>query len=201
MAVAIQARQRVREVRDLFRFDRGAALTELEDIFEEADYPYPLLDGRYSGQIVATTLGQITDSAARLLMNVWMPWKGKSFDIETCTGANILTRGGARLGRGLFPTYRGMTRDSGERYLGFQFSLSYGASRINSDQDVLRIDYDLPHNPGPVRKMLDELVEIGEGYYLGRSLLRRAVNKVQCLHYFTLSEVFDPGMGLELFNI
>jgi hypothetical protein len=200
MAVAIQARQRVREVRELLKFDRGAALTELDNIFEEAEYPYPLLDGRYSGQLIATTMGRLTDMAARWLTNTWMPWKGKSFDIETCTGENVLTHGGARVGKALFPWYKGLTHDDG-RVLGFQFRMGYGPSRINSDQDVMRIDYDLQDNPPLVRRLIDELVVIGEGYYLGRSLLLRAPHKVQCLGYFTLSEVFDQGAGLELFNL
>ena len=200
MVVAIQARQRVREVRELFKCDRGAALTELEDIFEEAEYPYPLLDGRYSGQMIATTMGRIADGAVSLLTRMWMPWKGKSFDIETGTGENILTRGGGHFGKALFPWYKGMTRDDG-RILGFQFRMGYGPSRINSDQDVMRIDYDLQDNPPVMRRLIDELVEIGEGYYLGRSLLLRAPHKVQCLSYFTLSEVFEPCTALQLFNL
>jgi hypothetical protein len=200
MGIAIQARQRVHEVRELFKFNRGAALTELEEIFEEAKYPYPLPDGRYSGQMIATTMGRLTDMAARWLTSMWMPWKGKNFDIETCMGENILTRGGGRIAKALFPWYKGPTLEDG-CMLGFQFRMGYGTSRINSDQDVMRVDYDLYENPPLVRRLLDEMVEISEGYYLGRSLLLRAPHKVQCLGYFTLSEVFKPITGLELFNL
>ena len=37
---------------------------------------------------------------------------------------------------------------------------------------MLRIDYDLPGNAPPFRRILDELVEVEPGVHLGQALLR-----------------------------
>jgi hypothetical protein len=37
---------------------------------------------------------------------------------------------------------------------------------------VLRIDYDLPENPPSLRRIVDELVAVAPGVYLGHALLR-----------------------------
>lgn len=200
MAVAVTARQHMRELRERIKVDRDAALAELDEIFEDGEVPYPLLDGRYAGQVITTLFHQPFNSVAGFVADTWMPWRGKSFDIECGTGDNLLSLSGLWASRLLFPRYRGTISLDGDRCHAFGFRMSFGPSRINTDQDVLKVDYDLPENPSfLIRDLLDEIVEIGEGYYLGRSLLRRSSNNVICWAYFTLSEVFEPSIELELY--
>jgi len=190
----------MRELREQLKHDRLAALAELDEVFEDGEVPYGMLDGRYVGQIITTMFDPFVDSMVRFLTNTWTPWRGKSFDIECGTGDNILSLTGLWASHLLFPRYRGTTSFDGDRCHAFQFRMSFGPSRINTDQDVLKIDYDVPENPSfLIRDLLDEIVEIGEEYYLGRSLLRRTSNNVFCWAYFTLSEVFEPSIALELY--
>src|SRR5262245_980700 len=107
MAVPVAARQQIREMREHLKNDRTLALAELDEVFEQGEIPPYLLDGRYTGQIITTMFDPMLDSAAHLLMNLWMPWRGKSFDIECGIGDNLLTTGGRWAARILFPRYAG----------------------------------------------------------------------------------------------
>jgi hypothetical protein len=50
---------------------------------------------------------------------------------------------------------------------------------------VLRIDYDLPENPPLLRRIVDELVAVQPGVYLGQAILRRSSGGRR-LAWFTL---------------
>ena len=86
-------------------------------------------------------------------------------------------------------------RDVGEVLVGRRCALPFGAALSPSVTDpavtVLKIDYDLDLNPGfVVRRVLDELVQLAPGYYLGQALLRRgsrAAPRWACAAYFTLA--------------
>jgi hypothetical protein len=52
--------------------------------------------------------------------------------------------------------------------------------------DVLVLDYDLPANPPPARRVRGELRRLGANFYLGRMLLRRGGGGVKLVTYFTL---------------
>jgi len=61
----------------------------------------------------------------------------------------------------------GRVFDRGERGVMFRFTTRIGRSRAG-DFDALHIDYDQPGNPFFVRRIADELREIGRGLYLGQ---------------------------------
>ena len=81
------------------------------------------------------------------------PWQGKAFDAGRSAGINLFEDARGRRAAYPFRTYvaRGL-RDPG--------------------QDVLRIDYDLPGNPPWLRRILDEIVEVAPGRYVGKVHLR-----------------------------
>src|SRR5688572_14830557 len=128
MAVALLARQRIREVRDILKHDREAALTELAEMFQDGIAPSTLLDGRYSGQIITTTYHPSINALVRFVFNTIFLWKGISFDIETGTGENVIARGVKWLIKLIFRRYEGISDDGPQRFLAFQFRTFIGSS-------------------------------------------------------------------------
>jgi hypothetical protein len=59
------------------------------------------------------------------------------------------------------------------------------SGRLDPGVEVLRIDYDLPENPPLLRRIVDELVAVQAGVYLGQAILRRG-NGGRRLAWFTL---------------
>ncbi len=61
--------------------------------------------------------------------------------------------------------------DAGPRtFQAFAFRTYVAPGKDDPDRQVLKIDYDVPGNPPlSVGRVLDELVEIGDGYYLGKA--------------------------------
>jgi len=80
-------------------------------------------------------------------------WLGKSFNSETNTGINDFREVDKTVQRYVFKTYIGK---------GVQ----------DTDKDVLKIDYNLPENPFYLRFLLDEIVEVAPGHYLGKLHIR-----------------------------
>jgi hypothetical protein len=78
---------------------------------------------------------------------VKVTWLGKKFDSKTSTGINVFDDGG------------GTTHDS------FPFNTYAGSS---SSSTALYIDYDKPENPFWIRPIVDQLVEVNPGDYLGK---------------------------------
>lgn len=152
--------------------DRGGALVALEACFRDGGAP-PQLEGRTSGRLLTTTVGWGLDLLAAGLVRLWMPWKGKTFDPEAKEGRNVFTEGTALPMAVLWPGYHDRRPEGPGRFSTFPFSTWEGPSRITPGGDsVLMIDYSRPDSPWLVRDIVDELVRIEEGLYLGQALLR-----------------------------
>ena len=151
--------------------ERPRALADLEACFRAAETPQPL-DGPMSGRVLTTTLGYRLDPIVIGLARLWMPWQGKTFDDGRDEGRNLFSLGARRLLRVTLPGYHDV-RDEGARCSAFRFLTSSGPSALSPGVDVLRIDYrSVVENPGwPVRQVLDELVAVDDGLYLGQALL------------------------------
>ncbi|MEP7104150.1 MAG: hypothetical protein ABI721_05590 [Candidatus Dojkabacteria bacterium] len=80
-------------------------------------------------------------------------WLGKSFDSAAGTGINRFNDDGMITRSSKFVTYK-------------------GNSITDPEKEVLTIDYNIPENPIFLRVILDELVEIAPGKYLGKLQLR-----------------------------
>ena len=151
--------------------DRSWALAELETAFLGGSAP-ERLDGPRRGRLLTTTFGYGLDGVAGAMARLWMPWRGKTFDPEAGDGRNLFTTGARPMIRLLWPDYRGVLPDAPRRITAFRFVTGVGSSAFFPDLRVLRIDYDLPENPAwPLRRILDELVRLDEGVYLGQALL------------------------------
>ncbi|MFN2556494.1 MAG: hypothetical protein ABR592_06390 [Nitriliruptorales bacterium] len=153
--------------------DRAAARAQLQACFRSGKMP-EALDGRTSGHFLTTTLGWVMDPLFAPLARVWMPWRGKIFDAGGASGWNWFSDSARGLLRLLFPRYEGMTDDRPGTFLALRFRTDARPSELLANVPVLRIDYDLAENPSwPIRRIADELVQIGDDMYLGQALVRR----------------------------
>jgi hypothetical protein len=152
--------------------DRAAALADLEACFRDAETPGPI-DGPTRGRLLTTTLGSGLDAIIGGLARLWMPWKGKSFTPETKEGRNLFSGGFRPVQRVVWPGYDIDYPEGDRRYSTFPFTTWEGPSSFTpGGADVLKIDYEHPQSPWLIRDVLDELVRIEDGLYLGQALLR-----------------------------
>jgi hypothetical protein len=152
--------------------DRPGALTALERSFVGGDVP-ARVDGFHAGRLVASTAGHGLDVVVETLTRVWMPWRGKTFDASAGEGWNVFDPRGRWVARALWPRYEiGRSAEVGRDDRAFRFVTADGRSALMPGTAVLRIDYDLEENPAwPVRRVLDEVVEVEPGLLLGQALL------------------------------
>jgi hypothetical protein len=165
-----QAAARVAAARSFRSTDHRAMLVELNSLFRAGRVPQVPLNGLYAGTFITTTFGRAADVAFGALGRVYMPWRGKVFDATAQGGGNLFTARSKRLIRPFDPAVRD---DRPGLVSAYPFATSSGLGVIDHDREVLKIDYDLPTNRfGPLRRVLDELVEVAPGYYLGKAHLR-----------------------------
>ena len=132
-----------------------------------------LPDGFLAGRLLTTSVWGPLDRAVLRLARLWMPWKGKTFDREAATGVNRFDN--SAVGRAamhtIFPGYR-PERVTRELIEAFPMRNRVEPGAIDPDVDVFKIDYDFEANPALIRRVLDELVQVAPGRYLGKVLFR-----------------------------
>jgi hypothetical protein len=163
----------VHAAQDRLDHDRHAAIEILQRLFRIGGVPEP--DGRYDGEVVGFSTGLLSDPFFEWLTRIYLPWLGKTFDAATHSGDNVFvdnawSKATGRLG---WPEYRVHSGDDpADTVRVFPF-VSYVATGIEDpDVKVLKIDYSNPKNPLPVRRIIDELVELPGGYCLGKVHMR-----------------------------
>jgi len=156
----------------MLRHDRRRGLRELERVFASGTAP-ERLEGPLPGRLVAMTFGPGLDFVFESIARLFMPWTGKAFDPEAKEGRNHVVRSARPFIRVVWPRYRDLRSDGAGGYTAFRFDTSVGPSAVVPGMSVLRIDYDDPSTPWPVRLVLDELVDVGDGEHLGQALMRR----------------------------
>ncbi len=156
----------------MLRLDKPLGLEELEGCFV-AGAPARGMVGDRRGRLLAVTVGYGLDTPFEALARAWMPWRGKSFSKEAQAGVNLFTTGGRRAIRVAFPGYRGIHEDDHLGTTAFSFQTSIGPSVTAPDLEVLRLDYrSVAENPPfPVRRVLDEVVEVERDLWLGQALM------------------------------
>lgn len=166
--------------------NRARGLEQLGQMFREGSFPRAPLDGETSGQMIAADIVPLVTHPVVRLLTATRPWIGKVFDAGNETGENLLTPGFVSVARVLFPGYRGF-RPAGEHaFAGFSFRTYPGDGLQDRDRRVLKIDYDRPENPPVIRRILDELVQIDDNYYLGKAHLRLSATRWHLLFVFAL---------------
>lgn len=155
----------------MLRLDRPLGLAEVQTCFAGGKAAEGLVGFRRARSI-ATTCGYGLDSPFEAMARMWMPWRGKSFSRQAAEGVNLFTVGGRRAIRTAFPRYRGLGDDE-EGTSAFRFLTSIAPSVSHPGVTVLRLDYrGVPENPSfPMRRMVEELVQIDHGLYLGQTLI------------------------------
>jgi len=153
--------------------NRAEVLRRLNEVFRSGAAPDPPPSGFVAGRLVATSTWGPWDSLVQRLAGLWMPWLGKSFDTGSKRGINrfLATAGTRLLLRLLFPTHTPAEMGM-EGIEAFPFRTSVGLGELDPEASVLKIDYDFAANPALIRRILDELVEVAPGLYLGKVLLR-----------------------------
>ncbi len=159
--------QEIRSARAILKDDHQEGLAALNAIFRAGSPPDPPPDGRYAGEFVALNLAPGLTPLVQGITQAWMPWKGKTFEAARARGDNVFTRDSLAL-------------------RAFAFRTTLGPGRTDPDRQVLKIDYDLPVNPqASVRRLLDELVQIGDSLYLGKAHLKWWWGRWQLVAYFS----------------
>jgi hypothetical protein len=170
---------------DLLR-DRARGLDQLNKLFREGTFPRAPLDGATNGQPIAVDIAPLVSGPVAELLLRTKPWHGKLFDSENSTGENLLTPQFVTLSRMLFPAYRGFRPVSEGVLAGFPFRTYAGEGIQDPDRRVLKIDYDSPENPPAIQRILDELVQIDDNYYLGKAHFRLSLTSWHLLFFFAL---------------
>ena len=169
--------------------ERGHGLAVLNEIFRAGAPPDPPLQGRYAGGLVALDIAPGLTQLVNAIVSAWSPWKGKTFDAARARGDNIFTRDSLPLTRVYWPLYRGDVNDGPETYRAFAFQTYLAPGLMDPDRHVLKIDYDLLENPAlSIRHVLDELVQVEDGVYLGKAHVKWWWGRWQTVAYFTLSQ-------------
>jgi hypothetical protein len=154
----------------MLRHDRLAGLGGLEEAFARGSAPADL-DGPMRGRLLATTFGHGLDGPFEAIAHLWMPWRGKEISTQAGEGRNLFTKGGIRAMRPMFPSYH-HTGDGPTGPTAFRFTTAVAPSETSPSTKVLQIDYrELAENPGLIRRILDELVQIEDDVYLGQALM------------------------------
>lgn len=168
-------RRTIEDIQDRLRPDeaRAWAVSRLEELFRSGTAPEPAPEGFLKSTLVMTSTWGWLDAASRHLADLYMPWLGKSFDPSTNSGVNILVPSARTPMRVIWRNYV-PERELADRIEAFKFRTRIAPGEVDPDVDVLKIDYDFEANPSLViRRILDELVQVEDGFYLGKGLLRR----------------------------
>jgi hypothetical protein len=164
---------------------RARSIADLDVMFRAGGVPDPRPEGFLRGRLLTTNISGPLDSFFRGLARLWMPWEGKVFNPEAWTGTNRFTRSVRLPMKALWPFYVPVS-EQGDRILAFQFRNRVARGAVDPGLDVLKIDYDFEANPGfIIRRILDELVQVNEGLYLGKVLFRLR-GRFHPIAYFSL---------------
>lgn len=158
------------DARALLKKSHSEGWAALNGLFRDGKLPDPVPNGHYRGELVALDIAPGLTQFFQWLANRWMPWRGKTFDSSQQRGDNILTKDSYLLARLFNPLYRGFIADTSTTYRAFAFRTYAAPGLVDPDRTVLKIDYNLKENPAfTVRRVLDELVQIDNGIYLGKA--------------------------------
>jgi hypothetical protein len=153
------------------KLNRARSIERLDEIFRSGRAPDPRPDGFQYGRFITMSVWGPSDGLTRRIAHLYMPWLGKQFDAAAETGINILKPSARTPMRALWRSYE--PRVLADRLEAFPFRTRVAPGAVDSDLDVLKIDYDFEANPDfIIRRILDELVQVDVGFYLGKILFR-----------------------------
>jgi hypothetical protein len=165
------AMRQVRFAHARLETDRHVAIETLSRLFRLGKPPVKA-NGRYVGELVALSTGLLSDPFFEWMTRIYLPWLGKTFDAEAQTGDNVFkdntwSKATEKIG---WPEYRVQDEPGVVRVFPFRTYIAPGIE--DPDVSVLKIDYAGSPNPLPVRRIVDEVVELPGGYILGKAHMR-----------------------------
>jgi hypothetical protein len=146
-----------------------------KDSFARGQVPNPQLNGFYKG-------------TSHILFGMPLPWLGKRFSVSPEGGLNVFSAAGGRVLHVFTPRYKHFTTQRDGTVLAYSFTSSVGASVRDAQKQVLRLDYNVPENPGLARIFYNELVEIDPGRFLGQEFVQALPGWFLRLGFFELKE-------------
>ncbi len=173
-AVLTEPRREMEELADRLRpgANRAEVLRKLGQLFRTGTAPDPAPDGFLPGRLLGTSIWAPFDSFVARAASVYMPWQGKTLSAASSTGINQFTKSGRAPLKMLFPKYN-PENEGPDGFQAFPFRTRIAPGALDPDIQVFKIDYDFEANPDfLIRKILDELVQIEPGVYLGKVLFR-----------------------------
>ena len=152
--------------------DRGAAIEILGRLFRLGRASFP--NGRYDGELLGLSTGLLSDPFFEWLTRIYLPWRGKTFDAAAGTGDNVFADNAWSKATGIlgWPEYRLPSDDPPHTVRVFPFRSQVAPGIEDPETEVLKLDYADSPNPLPVRRIVDELVLLPGGYYLGKAHMR-----------------------------
>jgi hypothetical protein len=154
------------------KVNRRLVLDRFGEVFRSGAAPDPLPEGFLLGRLLATSTWPWLDATGQRLADLWMPWRGKSFSPVSSMGLNRFARNARIPLKVVFPSY--IPEFVGpDRVEAFPFRTRVAPGALDPGVKVLKIDYNFEANPNLIiRRILDELVQVGPGRYLGKVLFR-----------------------------
>ena len=143
--------------------------------FVTGNIPQNAPDGFYKG-------------TAHILFDKNVPWLGKSFIAKDNLGFNIFTPTGAGILKILAPFYKRFSKNTEGNTDAFYFQTRAEAGLKDKETSVIKLDYDAPENPFPIRIILDEIVEIAPEQFLGKIHLKVFPGFYSTIGYFGLNK-------------
>ena len=187
MAKLSPARDELRTARAQLQHHRAQGLEAMNKLFRNGTLPESFPHGRYQGELIAIEIAPGLTELFQSITSAWMAWLGKTFDASRERGDNIFTQDSYLLARAFNPLYRGFISDQPGMYRGFAFRTYMASGLMDPDRTVLKIDYNLEENPAlTIRRVLDELVQIDDNFYLGKAHVRWWWGTWQTVAFFTL---------------
>ena len=115
-----------------------------------------------------------------------VPWLGKSFERDNSKGFNIFTPHGASLLKVLTPFYKLFRKNADGNTDAYYFATSTGSGFKDRQIETFKLDYDSAENPFLIRIILDEIVQLDSGDYLGKVHMKVFPGYYATIGYFGL---------------
>jgi hypothetical protein len=125
---------------------------------------------------------------AHILFDKQTPWLGKSFVAADNLGFNIFMPHSATLLKVLMPLYKKFSPNANGDTDAFYFQTRTDAGLKDKMTNVIKLDYDAPENPLPIRIILDEIVEVAPDRFLGKIHLKVFPRFYSTIGYFGLEK-------------
>jgi hypothetical protein len=166
--------------------NRAQVLARLDDLFRKGSPPEEWPSGFLPGRLLTTSVWGPMDTAVLRITRLWMPWKGKIFDPGAKSGVNKFdnTMANRAMLKAVFPGYT-PERVTADRIEAFPMRNRIEGGATDPDVQVFKIDYDFEANPTLIRHILDELVQVAPGRFLGKILFRTG-SKFHPIGFFAL---------------